>query len=185
METTPDLPAYDEAVRLLQEAGVPTGAAEAHGIITGVLCAPEGARVAWQGLILGREAARNHETASTLSQALAALHRATYAHLHGLECDFAPLLPGDEYSLAEQIEGLTDWCRGYLLGLHAGGVPETRTLSGDAGEIVRDITRLSEAELDASLADEEEAKALVEIVEYLRVGVQLVFEELQPPASKH
>jgi len=64
-------------------------------------------------------------------------------------------------------------------------VPESQILGGDAGEIIRDITRISEAELDASLADEEEARALVEIVEYLRVGVQLVFEELQPPAAKH
>ena len=68
MENTTDLPAYDDAVRLLHEAGVPTGAAEVHGIITGVLCAPEGARVAWEGLVLGRDAA-NPPTA--LSQLLA------------------------------------------------------------------------------------------------------------------
>lgn len=182
MENIPDFPAYDEAVRLLHEAGVPTGAAEAHGIITGVLCAPEGARVPWEELVLGRAAG---QPPTALAQLLAALHRATHAHLSGMECEFAPLLPGDEHSLAEQIEGLSDWCRGYLLGLHAGGVKEGQVLAGDAGEIVRDITRISEAELDASLADEEEARALVEIVEYLRVGVQLVFEELQPPAAKH
>ena len=164
---------------------MPTGAAEAHGIITGVLCAPDGARVAWQELVLGRDAGKSRDPRAALSQLLTALHRATYAHLSGLECDFTPLLPSDEYSLAEQIEGLSDWCRGYLLGLHAGGLPPSQRLSGDAGEIIQDITRISEAELDGSLADEEEAKALVEIVEYLRVGVQLVFEELQPPASKH
>ena len=161
---------------------MPTGAAEVHGIITGVLCAPQGTRVAWQELVLGRDAAI---PPTALSQLLVALHRSTHAHLSGLECDFAPLLPGDEHSLAEQIEGLSDWCRGYLLGLHAGGVKEGQALAGDAGEVIRDITRLSEAELDASGAGEEEARALVEIVEYLRVGVQLVFEELQPPASKH
>jgi uncharacterized protein YgfB (UPF0149 family) len=185
METTPDLPTYDDTVRLLHEAGVLTGASEAHGIITGVLCAPEGAGVAWQTLILGREAGRKRETPAELSRLFAAMHRSTYAHLHGLECDFAPMLPGEDHSLAEQIEGLSDWCRGYLFGLHAGGVNEAQTLSGDAGEIIRDITRISEAELDTSLADEEEARALVEIIEYLRVGVQLVFEELQPPASQH
>ncbi|MBI5783375.1 MAG: UPF0149 family protein [Gammaproteobacteria bacterium] len=182
MENTPDLPAYDDAARLLHEAGVTTGAAEAHGIITGVLCAPQGARVAWGELVLGRAAA---QPPPALSQLLAALYRSTHAHLSGMECDFAPLLPGDEHSLAEQIEGLSDWCRGYLLGLHAGGVKEGQDLAGDAGEIVRDITRISEAELDTALADEEEARALVEIVEYLRVGVQLVFEELQPPTAKH
>ncbi len=185
MENTPDLPTYDDATRVMHEAGVSTGASEAHGIITGVLCAPNGARVAWQTLILGRAAKAGHETPAALSRLLVALHRSTYAHLSGVECDFTPLLPGDEHSLAEQIEGLSDWCRGYLYGLHAGGVQDAQSLTGDAGEIVRDITRISEAELDDALVDEEETRALAEIVEYLRVGVQLVFEELQPPASTH
>jgi uncharacterized protein YgfB (UPF0149 family) len=185
VENAPELPAYDDVARLLHEAGVPTGASEAHGIITGVLCAPDGARVAWQTLILGRDARAGREAPAALSRQLAALHRSTYAHLNGVECDFTPLIPGDEHGLAEQIESLSDWCRGFLFGLHAGGVKDVQELSGDAGEIVRDITRISEAELDGSLADEEETRALVEIVEYLRVGVQLVFEELQPPASTH
>jgi uncharacterized protein YgfB (UPF0149 family) len=182
VENAPELPAYDEAARLLHEVGVTISPAEVHGIVTGVLSAPQGACVAWQELVLGRDV--QHPPAA-LAQLLASLHRATQAHLSGMECDFAPLLPGDEYSLAAQIEGLSDWCRGYLLGLHAGGVKEGQALPGDAGEIVRDITRISEAELDDSLADEEEARALTEIVEYLRVGVQLVFEELHPPPAKH
>ena len=181
MENTPEFPAYDDAARLLHEAGVTISPAEVHGIISGVLSAPQGARVAWQELVLGRDA----QPPSALAQLLASLHRVTHAHLNGMECDFSPLLPGDEYSLAAQIEGLSDWCRGYLLGLHAGGVQEGQTLPGDAGEILRDIASISETELDASGAGEEEARALVEIVEYLRVGVQLVFEELQPPAAKH
>lgn len=183
MEPTPEQPAYDEAARLLQEAGAPVSAAEAHGIITGVLCAPGGARVAWQELVLGSGASRG--APAGLQQLLTTLHRSTQAHLSGLECDFTPLLPGDEHGLARQIEGLTDWCRGYLLGLHAGGVRDPQRLSGDAGEILQDIRRISEAELDGSPTDEEEEKALAEIVEYLRIGVQLVFEELQPPAAKH
>ncbi|BAV34843.1 hypothetical protein SCL_2566 [Sulfuricaulis limicola] len=181
MENTPDFPAYDDAARLLHEAGVTTSPAEVHGIIAGVLCAPQGARVAWQELVLGRDV----PMPPPLAQVLTSLHRATHAHLNGMECDFALLLPDDEHGLAGQIEGLSDWCRGYLLGLHAGGVKQGQTLPGDAGEIIRDITSISEADLDASGAGEEEARALTEIVEYLRVGVQLVFEELQPPVAKH
>ena len=73
MENTPDLPIYDDAARVLHEAGVPTGASEAHGIITGVLCAPTGARVAWQTLILGRDVNAGHEPSAELSRLLAAL----------------------------------------------------------------------------------------------------------------
>jgi len=185
VETAADYPVYDVATHRLREAGITTGAAEAHGIITGVLCAPDGARVVWQTLILGRDAGGNRETPAELSELLAAMYRSAFAHLNGLEHAFTPLLPGDEHSLAEQIEGLTDWCRGYLLGLHAGGVRDARALSGDAREIFRDITRISEAEMDTARAGDEEERALIEIVEYLRVGVQLVFEELHSPALKH
>ena len=185
METTADYPAYDEAMHRLREAGITTGAAEAHGIITGVLSAPDGARVAWQTLILGREAGGNRETSAELSELLAVMYRSAFALLNGVESAFTPLLPGDDYSLAKQIEGLTDWCRGYLLGLHAGGVRDARALSGDAREIVNDITRISEAEMDTALAGDEEERALVEIIEYLRIGIQLVFAELHSPALKH
>lgn len=185
VETAPELPAYDEAARLLHEAGAPTGASEAHGIIAGVLCASGGKRVAWEELVLGSGAESQHKPSPALSQLLAALHSTTYVHLSGLECEFTPLLPGDGHGFADQIEGLANWCRGYLLGLHAAGLHELERLSGDAGEIIQDIARISEAELDGASPDEEEEKALTEIVEYLRVGVQLVFEELQPPAAKH
>lgn len=185
LETSPDYPAYDEATHLFREAGITTDAAEAHGIITGVLCAPDSARVSWHSLIVGREAGGNRETPAELTELLAAMYRSALAHLNGLECAFTPLLPGDEHSLAEQIDGLTDWCRGYLLGLNAGGLRDTQLLSGDAKEILNDITRISEAEMDTALASEEEEQALVEIVEYLRIGVQLVFEELHSPAMHH
>jgi uncharacterized protein YgfB (UPF0149 family) len=40
VETAADYPVYDVATHRLREAGITTGAAEAHGIITGVLCGP-------------------------------------------------------------------------------------------------------------------------------------------------
>ena len=185
METAADSPAYDEAARVLREAGVTTGTAKAHGIIAGVLCAPDDAQVSWQTLIVGRAAGGNRATPAELTALLAAMYRSAYAHLSGVEYAFTPLLPGDQHSLAKQIEGLTDWCRGYLLGLHAGGVRDTQGLSSDAREIVNDITRISEAEMDTARAGVEEERALSEIVEYVRVGVQLVFEELRSAALKH
>jgi hypothetical protein len=185
VDTVPDFPDYNELNHLLFEAGVTTSAAEAHGVITGVLCAPQGARVMWQELILGREGGKSRQVPEPLAQQLAALHRSTHALLSGTDCDFTLLLPDDDCSLADQIEGLTDWCHGYLFGLRIGGVDDFQKLPGDAGEVVRDIAHFSEAVMDSSLAGEEEAKALVEVVEYLRVGVQLVFEEWQAPAMKH
>lgn len=134
---------------------------------------------------MGREAGGDHETPAELIELLAAMHQSTFAYLNGVVFAFTPLLPGDEHGLAKQIEGLTDWCRGYLLGLHAGGARDTQGLSGEAREIIDDITCISEVEMGIAHAGVEEERALSEIVEYVRVGVQLVFAELHSLAEKH
>lgn len=54
-----------------------------------------------------------------------------------------------------------------------------RALPGDAGVIGGDITKIVEVELDAAGDPQAQERALVEIVEYLRAGVQLVYEELR------
>lgn len=167
---------------MLQEAGALTGAAEMHGIVTGMLTAPKRENILWKELILGRDAG---SPSVDLIRMLDSIFRLTEEHLKGVECDFAPLLPGDHFSLLDQVDGLSDWCRGYLIGLHASGVNTFAPLPGEAGEFVQDIARIAEAESNDALDDEAERRALVEIVEYIRVGVQLVFDEMQPPVARH
>ncbi len=185
LEISPSLPDYHEIERVLREAGVTTSAAEAHGIITGVLCAPNGQAVSWQNLILGRQEQPVAVLSAELVQILTVLYQQTHARLYSVDYEFEPLLPGDDHSFQQQIDGLADWCRGYLFGLLSGGVKDVSELSGDASEIVADIFRISEAEAEEAGVDEADARAFAELVEYIRVGVQLVFEELQPPVSKH
>ncbi|MEK7697850.1 MAG: UPF0149 family protein, partial [Pseudomonadota bacterium] len=125
---TEALPDYDELDTLLRAAGASASPSEAHGVLAGVLCAPEGAENAWCGLIFddsmdggGRAAsgtAADDEAAAgaLLLERLAELLAQTRAMLADTEFGFAPLLPAETCSLAQQLEGLTDWCRGFLLG---------------------------------------------------------------------
>ena len=52
-------------------------------------------------------------------------------------------------------------------------------LPGDAGEIVRDLAQIMRAGVDEREATEANESALAELVEFVRVGVQVVFEELR------
>jgi uncharacterized protein YgfB (UPF0149 family) len=56
-------------------------------------------------------------------------------------------------------------------------------LPKDVREFLEDMLSLAGAESDATADEEDEARALTELVEYVRVGVQLVYETLrgQPP----
>ena len=48
------------------------------------------------------------------------------------------------------------------------------------GEIVRDFTEISRASGDEAEADESNEQAYAELVEFIRVAAQVVFEELLP-----
>ena len=50
--------------------------------------------------------------------------------------------------------------------------------------MVRDFTEISRVEVDGSDSDESNESAYAELVEFVRVGVQLVFDELSPCARR-
>lgn len=95
---------------------------------------------------------------------------------------FALLMPGDDEPTAERAESLADWARGFALALLRGGELKPESFSGDSAEVVQDLLKISEAEPGED--PEEDERALVELEEYIRVGVQLMFEELQPDAHE-
>jgi uncharacterized protein YgfB (UPF0149 family) len=72
------------------------------------------------------------------------------------------------------------WCTGFLYGLGTGQISDLDALNGDVGEIVRDFTEISRATGDDADADESNEQAYAELVEFIRVGAQVVFEELLP-----
>jgi len=92
--------------------------------------------------------------------------------------EFSLLLPQDEAPIDERAASVADWARGFVLALLRGEQLRLEDLNADSGEFLRDLFKISEAAADGGA--EEEERALAEIEEYMRVGVQLVFEELQP-----
>ena len=97
------------------------------------------------------------------------------------DLSFQPLLPADDVDLERRVQALARWCAGFLYGLSADGSFDINNLSGEVREVVNDLTELSRAGLTAEDADNESAEAdYAELVEYVRVGVQMVFLELQP-----
>lgn len=170
-------PDHDALAAALEAADVPATAAEVHGIVTAASCLAIPAP-AWLALVLGRANAPE-----ALHAELAALHAHTVAQLGGEEFEFEPLLPPSGAGLGEQVEAVAEWCRGFLLAVNAGAGAAVPGLSADAREVLDDLAQIAAVEPDAD--DEEAARALAEIVEYLRVGVQLLYDERHPgPRSK-
>jgi len=175
MPADQDLPDYDSLERELQALEIP-GAAECHGVIAGVLSSPQPSTEAWvQSVFADANAAADSSEAERL---LEALRDYTETRLAARESEFFLLLPDDDRTLTERATALADFCRGFLMGLVAGGVRELDALPAEAREVVEDFMKIAEAEADGR-ATEVEEQALAEIGEYVRTGVQLVYEELR------
>ena len=168
---------YDEIESAISLAGLELSAAEVHGVICGAICnqmktgtAPDMNRLITAGAVVQAEAL------GQLQKTLELLLRGTVEELHRDDGDFSLLLPDDDSSLQLRLWSLADWCRGFLLGLLDGENVAIDQLSTDAAEIARDMLSISEVEVNGDGSDSE--WDLTEVEEYVRVGVQLIFEEL-------
>ncbi len=121
-------------------------------------------------------------------QALRLLYADTLNALRGENLDFEVLLPGDEIPLAARAGGLSQWCQGFLYGFGTGQVhgatPKEDDLPTNVNEILNDLTHIGRASVEIEGDDdsdnESEEEAYAEVVEYVRVGVQLIHDELVP-----
>jgi yecA family protein len=171
---------YDDLRDSLAAAGAVVTLAELHGGLAGALCAG-GAPAATLWLADWLED-QELEPPAELNDLLTDVLAVTWRMLEGRQLEFEPLLPSDDAALEEQVQALALWCHGFVAGLGA-SAPElaARTAPDDAvAEVIRDFTEISRAGLsDEEAAGEDQPDfALAELREYLRAGVQIVFEEL-------
>lgn len=162
---------------VLAAAGSLADAAEAHGSLCGALCSMSPYRMQdWVNEILPDGTSMPEESAAVLEK----VFTATASSFGEQGMEFEPLLPDDEQPLNGRANALALWCTGFLYGLGAGQISDLSALSGDVGEIVRDFTEISRATGDDADADESNEQAYAELVEFIRVAAQVVFEELLP-----
>ena len=194
---------FAEMVRVLEGLGSSVPAAEAHGCLVGALCtSPHYPMERWLEEIIPDEDRRSDDDAQ---QALRLLYADTLNSLRGEDMDFDVLLPDDDIPLVSRAGGLSQWCQGFLYGFGTGQA--TKQAGNRAGEqagnqastaadaqdelpvnvteILNDLTHIGRASVEIEgEGDESEEEAYAEVVEYVRVGVQLIHDELIPAAGQ-
>jgi uncharacterized protein YgfB (UPF0149 family) len=162
---------------ILATAGSLADAAEAHGSLCGALCSMSPYKMQdWINEILPDGAALSDESAAMIER----VFTATASSFGEQGMEFEPLLPDDDAPLNGRANALALWCTGFLYGLGTGHIADLEALGGDVGEIVRDFTEISRASGDEADSDESNEQAYTELVEFIRVAAQVVFEELLP-----
>jgi uncharacterized protein YgfB (UPF0149 family) len=184
---------YSTLAELLNRSGSPLNLSELHGGLCGVVCAGgrDGAR-GWLGDMLD-DCKADADTMSELAGRLEALGNATWNGLCSLSLDFRPLLPDEDCAIEQRAEALGLWCHGFIAGLVIGGLDlsdDQAEVSEELTELVSDFAQISRAGAATDEATDPESGevSLFELVEYVRVGAQYIFEELvgdSASAGKH
>ena len=170
----PDFHTLNDA---LENAGASCGVAEAHGMLCGILCAEaQQSGTRWLAEIFpdnGQQARPGH-----CREPLGELFAQTFRGLEEGQMEFMPLLPGDGEALDQRTDSLGKWCQGFLSGLGLGGLGDTQDrLPENVSEVMVDLAQIAQA-IDGGGDEEEEEAAFTALLEYLRVSVQLIYEEL-------
>lgn len=170
---------FTELDQALERAGAPMTAAEAHGMLCGIICSGGQANApSWQDEVLGGTDPQNLLVVETTAL-LGKLARRTLVDFDSDEFVLQPMLPGDGAGLTQRTTALARWCQGFYLGLSLGGVTDFEALPEDSREFIQDITDIAQLEGDGELSGEEDEAAYAEVLEYVRMGVLLVREEMR------
>ncbi len=146
---------------------LPAGLSESllHGAVCGLLCgAPEESfanqRRALTDLLADASRMEEEELDRFIEYAA--------DDLSSPELTFEPLLPGDEFVMSERIEGLSQWCDGFLTAFEESG----GELDDDAADALEDIERIAEVDGD----DDEDEFDFFSVAEHLKVAVLLIHD---------
>lgn len=169
---------YDQLSAALLRANTDHKASEVHGLICGAICnqLKSGPRLDVNDLV-GAMAGIRNESKGALDASIHSLYETSRQSLSDRDSSFSLLLPDDEHELVKRTEAIAQWCRGFVIGLLSDRACTVDDLPENAREIAHDFMAISEAEPGEDR--EQDEWALAEIEEYVRVGVQLIFEELQ------
>jgi uncharacterized protein YgfB (UPF0149 family) len=176
---TPSLPTYTEVTNALKSTEMPFQAAQVHGYICGLLCATHGKiDNSWQNAVLGDKKNRNAR------EMLQQLFETSYHLISEFSFEFLLILPADRSDINVRTEALSSWCQGFLTGLKQCHVPIENRNPSDVTETLNDFIEIAKVNYGDMNANEEDETAYFELVEYVRLGVLMIFHELNTPAAE-
>lgn len=185
-ETIPVNTKYDDLSALLVRLEVPIGASEAHGLLCGLLSAQPSsvAKRVWLSELLEAASLNPGTLGGRVDdvKTLDAWFSQVLESLHDTDLNFNPLLPEDNVSVPERTRALGDFCAGFCYGVGLGTAGRSNgKLPEDTAELMKDFNEIDSTA--SSSMDDADEEALNELSEYVRVGVLLISEELQPVAA--
>lgn len=180
MPTTHDslhLPLYQTFVDSIANLALPFSGSELHGIMCGYLsagAAREG--IAYLGTLIP-----DLKDPSTRPATLAIfeLYAVSQQQIECLGFEFQLLLLDEHESLERRAQSFTDWCEGFTQGIRMANVDYNALEDEDTQDALQHITEFADMDLQSLQVEEEDERALTDIVEYTRMAVLHIHSDLQ------
>ena len=175
------LPDFEHTLSMAQGNFDAPALSECHGVACGLLSRrPDSTFDAFITLLQTLEIVVDQLTVG-FSGALEDLFASSGDQLADENMGLSLWLPEDNEILEERTMALSQWCSGFLAGLGSGGKEELTTMSEDANDALGDLAQIAKAEVLDTEESEEDENAYAEIVEYVRIVVYMIREDLRGP----
>ncbi len=159
--------------------------AELQGTFCGRLASGQGMEESgWMRELIGERDEANLQARDDVTL-IAKLLGKVVQQLNDAELQFQLLLP-DEVSLTERTEALAAWCEGFLYGYGTAMGDRQLKASETEREFLQDLMEISRASFapeEGGEESDEDEMDFVQIVEHVRMGTLLLYEESHPVAS--
>lgn len=166
----------------LLKLGSETSPYEAHGTVCGLVCG-RGDIEPQEWLALTTTAtdaiAEGDLLAKEASDSLSHFFFETVSALADNNLKFYPLLPEDDNEEV-CLQGIAQWAQGFLMGLSLAGDEKLSEYPEEVAEFVEAMTSIANADEYDLAGDDSDEEAITELIEFIRIGVLLVNEEMNP-----
>lgn len=167
------LPNFTELSLALSKTALKLHPSQVHGLICGILSGNPTNMAAWEELVTGGE-----ETPKT-HELLQELYDLSAKQLGEFLFEFQLVLPDDAQDLPSRAEALTLWCQGYLTGLKMAQVKIVEREPSEITEAINDLIEIAKMNFEEVIASEEDEAAYIELVEYVRMAIILIYQDLR------
>ena len=99
------------------------------------------------------------------------------------DLDFELIIPDENYTIQERTEALSIWCQGFIDGvsflLSEQGLKIDQSENKESFEIIEDFTQISTLDSHSINEEVDEELALMELIEFVRLSVQMIYDEFR------
>ena len=169
---------YQKITDALRKINALSEASEAHALLCALFTGGAEVRIeAWIDSLMSEPIELGDILAQTALKVLTEMYKVTKVQFLAYDMHFDLLLPDDEKKFYMRIDCLAMWCQGFLSGLGLMEIDYTKG-SLEVQEAIVDLLDMSRLQYDDEVTgQEDEEKAYMELVEYTKVAVLLIYSE--------